>query len=47
VRKFLTWRSKNENMAKARAGIRRKETKQEKELKKVKEKMELLFARKT
>jgi hypothetical protein len=30
VRKFLTWRSKNENMAKARAGIEKKETKWEK-----------------
>ena len=45
VRKFLTWRSKNENMAKARAGIKKKETKKEKAARERKAKLDLLFGK--
>jgi hypothetical protein len=47
VRLFLTWRSKNENMAKARAGIRKKETKKEKAVRDKLEKAKLILGRKT
>src|ERR1017187_4941891 len=45
VADFLRWKAKSENATKARTGIKKKETKEEKSQREIKEKTDILFGR--